>query len=135
MLVVVVEKTAEGISTHYELERLRRMQLWSANIEAKAENLLLHVIGKAAFARMLETGYVEIPSKRYSGIYRIHQDAQRGVQLVKADAPLIPIATICISTLPGEYLPAADQLVTLYMIAKYDEERLHTTGVVSWRNF
>lgn len=131
---VLDRRRLRELEAEYEMERLKMLQAMDSNVEAKAESLLLHVIGKAAYMKMMETGYIELPSKRHSGRYRIHRDARRGVQLIDGGDLAIPTASICIYAAPDEVLPTADQLVTLYMIAKYDEHRLHTTGVVQWRS-
>lgn len=96
--------------------------------QIKAKELARHIFGPKAFEQVQARGYVEVPSQFYPGWkYRITRPPH-GVVLL--DNHKNQRAFICINA--DAELPSDDQFVTLYLIAKYDEERLNAVGKFAW---
>lgn len=141
-----LQAQAGGMQTAYNrelhaLEEARRTMDLSAQLQAQATaaDLVEHVLGPAEYAKFMEFGYVEMPSKHRKGhTLRIMRDAAHGVQLMEHGTPYAGehnyMAGICILVNYEPPLPRDDQFLTLYLIAKYDERRIWNTGQVGWRN-
>lgn len=99
-------------------------------IQARAESLVREVLGPEEFALLSIRGFVDVPSKEFGRQkwYRVRRN-QDGVLLYENG---IVRASICIFCDPDAFLPQDDRFLALYLVAKYDEGRILSTGGVTW---
>lgn len=99
-------------------------------IQARAESLVRQVLGPEEFALLSIRGFVDVPSKEFGRQkwYRVRRN-QDGVLLYENG---IVRASICIFCDPDAFLPQDDRFLALYLVTKYDEGRILSTGGVTW---
>jgi hypothetical protein len=146
MILVVIAFLSERV-TRRELrrevellaqqQRMRVLAQQQTNMEAlsaseRATQLARHVLGPKAFDQLTKNGYLDVPSTRRSAIsYRIQHEGPRGIPEVLVMRGRLHAGNICIIPLDHAILPSFDQFITIYLIAKYDEQRLWEVGKYS----
>lgn len=87
---------------------------------ARAERLLLDVLGEGQFHRLRRTSYLDLPSRKYKGrVYRL--DAMGNLSYRDAGEASFN-TTLCIQ--PVEAVPRDDMVAARYLLVTADEDRL-----------
>jgi len=91
---------------------------------ARAERLLLDVLGERQFHRLRRVGYLDLPSRRYPGrVYRLDLTGN----LAYRDAGENGFnTTLCVQ--PVEPVPRDDMVAARYLLVTADEDRLLQTA-------
>lgn len=91
---------------------------------ARAERLLLDVLGEGQFHRLRRVGYLDLPSRKYRGrVYRL--DSMGNLSFRDAGETGFN-TTLCIQ--PIEQVPRDDMVAARYLLVTADEERLLSTA-------
>lgn len=91
---------------------------------ARAERLLLDVLGEGQFHRLRRVGYLDLPSRRFKGrLYRL--DTMGNLSYRDAGETGFN-TTLCIQ--PIEAVPRDDMVAARYLLVTADEERLLSTA-------
>lgn len=119
-----------------ERARLNLGGVGGADAAATAEKLARHVLGPKAFDQLKTNGFLDVSSTHHHLItYRIeHLGKVYSPQVhVMKDSNLgtYRAGSLCILPLDNGNLPAFDQFLTIYLIAKHDERRLLQVGIYS----
>lgn len=101
--------------------------------DQRARELLEHVVGTEAFNDFYAKGYVEVKSKLHPGQYIQIRPLGAGTLIWERKtqngvAHERPVAMLCIQLVDHWSFPMEDQMVALYLLAKYDEQRFYRTA-------
>lgn len=119
---------------HFERKLHRReveMATSEVDADAKAMSLLYHVLGDAEFSLFRQRGYIQVRGTKYPQYtYQIAGSAHGVVVVNRHGAVVMNLCIFCLDdrrvgsgTLVRPF-PIGDQLVTLVMMCKYQEDRL-----------
>lgn len=115
-VVLCVGSVINLVRRQRSIARARRRYL-------QAETLLQQVIGIKLYTHFRLTGYFDVPSKLDPDlVYRVARNGPLVLTTKKGELK----GAICIQ-LVGEF-PSQDAVAATYLLAKYDEPRIFTTG-------
>jgi hypothetical protein len=114
LLAIVLVVTAVWQGHALARGRPRRRERRAA--EARAEDMLANLLGRQAYAALLERGYLDVPSRAGARIYRVAYPPD-GVLVLEHG---VAVEHLCV--LPEAWVPPADVFLTHKALLEGDEE-------------